>query len=74
MPEELQMNQQVRLSIALSDSLPPVDCNARVKWALGYRTSIEPRPQAIRYETGFQFSQLSEEAQSRIQKIVDQHG
>ena len=72
MQDQLDVSQQVRLQIHIEDSLPPVVCEAVVRWTLAYRMNVPPSP-STRYETGFEFCEISPTDRARIEKVVSEN-
>ena len=70
--EELPILQDVRLQMDIQDDLPPIVCEGVVKWTLAHRQEGASSDAPMRYQTGFQFSGLSDTDRVRLQKIISQ--
>ena len=69
LPQELELSQEVRLEIEPDDGETPVSCYAQVRWTVSARAPGG----SFQYETGFQFTTLSDHDRERIEKIVEKH-
>ncbi len=67
--QELEASQEVRLEIDLGDDQPPVSCHALVRWTVTSRSPNGP----FQFETGFQYTAISDSDRTRIERIVEKH-
>ncbi len=69
LPQELEPGHEARLEIELDDSEKPLSCYAQVRWTVPSRTPSG----TFQYETGFQFTDITDPDRTRIERIVEKH-
>lgn len=65
--KELEKLSQVKLRLILDESLPPIECNARIVWMIPGKELLSSKKY---YDTGLEFLNLKFQDQERIQSFV----
>ena len=66
----LSVFSEVELELALEDEAPPIKVGGSVIWVV--KSSGVSRKAPSKYDTGIEFTSLSEEDKQRIEKIVNE--
>ena len=65
--KEIQKLSQVKLRLVLDESMPPIECDARVVWMIPSKEISSPKKH---YDTGVEFINLDPKDRERIDLFV----
>lgn len=69
LPEKLDIFSHVDLVITLLNGMPPLKCGGSIVWTV--KSQDPKRVKANCYDTGIEFSDITDEQNQRINKIVN---